>query len=288
MSVRLQRLLGAATLLLFAPLAGAAITCTVSVTAMLTVYDPISPTLNVITGSYRIDCTRNAPGTDPTTLAWSLGLNNGSNFSNPLNTKRVQRTGSQRYSYGTYRASPYNAANEWTDVAGSTRFTGTINFGAGATAFATGPFDMVMTAGQAVQPAGIYTDTLTATLRTGATTLATNSFGVAVRTDNWCHFSVSPGTMAFTYTSFQLGTANASTSFGIRCTTGVPYTMALDATSGILLGLTYNLSLPTTSSSGTGETQTHNINGTIAGGQSGTCAGATCNGSQTRTLTLTW
>jgi hypothetical protein len=65
--------------------------------------------------------------------------------------------------------------------------------------------------------------------------------------------------------------------------------MALDATSGTLLGLNYSLAIaPSSSGTGTGATQTYTIDGTIAASQSGTCASAVCTGSQTRTLTLSW
>jgi len=42
------------------------------------------------------------------------------------------------------------------------------------------------------------------------------------------------------------------------------------------------------SATGNGLTQNYTINGSIAGGQAGTCATATCSGSQTRTLTITY
>jgi hypothetical protein len=64
--------------------------------------------------------------------------------------------------------------------------------------------------------------------------------------------------------------------------------MALDATSSTLLGLNYTLSLSQTNATGTGLSQTFTINGSIAGGQSGTCATASCSGTETRTLTITY
>lgn len=110
----------------------------------------------------------------------------------------------------------------------------------------------------------------------------------AITTNN-CQISVPPGNVNFSYTSFQVAAANASATYGVR-TTALPYTMSLDATSGTLLGLSYTLSIAPSSSSGTGTgaTQTYTINGTMAGGQGGTCATAACSASQTRTLTLSW
>ena len=64
--------------------------------------------------------------------------------------------------------------------------------------------------------------------------------------------------------------------------------MALDATSGTIVGLNYTLALSQTSATGNGLVQSHSVNGSIAGGQSGTCATATCSGSETRTLTVSY
>jgi spore coat protein U-like protein len=271
-------------LILPAP-AEAAITCTASVTSVSVVYDPNAGAQNITTGSYTVTCTRLA--TDPNTFAWQLGVDNGLQPAGGLN--RVQSAGGQRYTYDTWRLAPYVNANKWGNPA-NRRFTGTLNFGGSLTASASGPFDVVMAAGQAVQPAGTYNDTLTVRLRNSANMIIhTSNFGVTVVTTNTCQISVPPGDVNFTYTSFQLAAAVASTTYGVRCTTALPYTMALDATSGTLLGLSYSLAIaPSSSGTGTGVTQTYTINGTIAAGQAGTCANAVCNGSQTRTLTLSW
>jgi spore coat protein U-like protein len=282
---RLVTLAGAASALA-ASGAVAAITCSVSVTAVNVVYDPTSPVQNVTTGSYTITCNRLA--SDANTLAWRLGVNNGLQPGGGFN--RVRRSGGpagQRYNYDTYRS----PGNLWGDN-GATRFTGVIDFAGSLTASAFGTFDIILPGSQPVDPAGTYLDTLSVELRrdTGFPLLLdTATFGVTVITTNSCQISVPPGNVSFTYTSFQAGPATANTSYGVRCTTALPYTMALDATSGTLLGLTYNLSLaPASSGNGTGATQTYSINGSIAGGQAGTCGTAVCNGSQTRTLTLSW
>jgi len=270
--------------LLFAERTIAAITCSASVTSVTTVYDPTAAVQNVTTGSYTVTCIRLA--TDPNTFSWQLGVDDGLQPAAGLN--RVQSS-NKRYSYDTWRLSPYNTANKWGDTTG-TRFTGTLNFGASLTASASGPFDIVLAAGQTAQPAGTYTDTVTATLRdSGGVAINSSAFAVTVVTTNSCQIDVAPGNLDFTYTSFQVSAASASTTYGVRCTTGLPYTMAFDAASGTLLGLTYNLAIsPSASGTGTGATQTYTINGTIAAAQSGTCASALCTGSQTRTLTLSW
>ena len=144
----------------------AAVTCTVSVTPVTVVYDPTSAVQNETTGSYTISCARAAG--DPNTFAWQLGVDDG--LQPGAGTNRVQLTPGQRYFYDTYRT----LGNLWSDTA-PTRFTGTLSFGAS--------FLIVMPASQTAQPAGTYTDTVTATLRDGAgTAINTTTFGVTVLT----------------------------------------------------------------------------------------------------------
>ena len=270
-----------ALLALAAP-AQAVITCNLSVTPVSITYDPNAAGPNITSGTWSINCTRQVG--DPVSLAWILEVNDGANGKNI-----VQSLLGNQYAYETYRIAP-------TTLWGTNKdgFTGTVVFGGSSTGSSTGPFDILMTAGQKPQPAGTYTDTLTATLLENAAkgkppTLATATFGVTVNTTANCQILAPPGNVNFTYTAFQGSAATANTAFQVRCTTSLPYTMALDATSGTLLGLSYSLAIaPSTSGTGTGLGQNYTINGTIAPGQAGTCATSVCTGSQTRTLTLSW
>jgi spore coat protein U-like protein len=274
----------AALLLAFAAVPSfAAITCNVTVTAITTVYSPTVATDNVTTGSYTISCTRLA--TDANSLAWSLAANNGQQSGGGNN--RVQSAAGNRYAYDLYIDPAHTT--KWQ---GGTRFTGTLSFGASLSASVTGSFDAVVFGGQAVQPASTYNDTVTVTLRNTANnnTLDTSTFMVTVITTNSCELSTPPTDINFTYTSFQAAVATANTSFSVRCTTALPYTMALDATSGTVasLNLSYTLALSQTSATGNGLPQTYSINGSMAAGQAGKCATATCSGSQARTLTVSY
>jgi spore coat protein U-like protein len=277
----MQRLIVCALLALAAPLASA-YKCTLVVTDILVIYDPTFASPNVTAGTYTMTCDLEPGDTSP--MGFRLTVNNGLNFGGGSN--RVLRIGAQRYSYETYQDA--GGTNLWGLTPGN-RINGSLNF-VTTTASLSAPFYIILPGSQAVQPAGTYSDTLQVNLATSANVpLVTNlPVNVSVRTDNWCQIQVTPGPVAFTYTSFQAGAAAASSAYGIRCTTALPYTMALDATSGSLLGLTYNLALSNAASVGTGLTQNFSINGTIPGGQAGTCASAACSGSQTRTLTLSW
>lgn len=265
---------------LAAPAANAVITCNASVSAMTAVYDPTVTTTNVTTGNWTIACDRLA--TDPGTFDWALGANDGTNPGGGYNQATLV---GGTYQYRLYRAAPYNNANRWRDTR-RTRVSGTIVFGASLTARDSGSFDLVVPALQTVRPAGTYLDTVSVFLRDAGTraVIGTSTFGVSIITTNSCQISVPPGDVSFSYTSLQLSASAANTTYGVRCTTALPYTMALDATSGTLLGLNYTLSLSSLSGTGTGVTQTYTINGSIAGGQAGSCATAVCTGSQTRTL----
>jgi len=250
---------------------------------MSVVYDPTVATENITTGTVTISCTRAI--SDANTFAYTVAANDGLQPIAPLN--RVQR-GTSRYSYEIYRITPYTNANSW-GAAAANRISGTVSFGAALAASDSKSFSLRVPGSQPVVAAGTYTDTVTVTLRnSGGTSINTTAFGVSVITTNSCQLSTPPGSINFSYTSFQAAAATASTTFYARCTSALPYTLALDATSGTLLGLNYSLALSSTSTTGTGIAQLFTINGSISAGQTGTCATATCSGSQARTLTVTY
>jgi len=100
--------------------------------------------------------------------------------------------------------------------------------------------------------------------------------------------------LAMTYTSFQTTAATGTTTFNVRCTNSLPFTLALDSTTVTdnALNLAYTLSLSGASGTGSGVDQAFTVTGNIASGQAGTCATASCtNGTATnkqRTLTVTY
>lgn len=287
MSIARQAMRLIALAALLAVPAAQAFTCSVSVTSIVTAYSPTVAGDNVTTGSYTITCTR--AGGDAATLNWSLGANNGTHAAGAQNRVQLGAT-ANRYNYEAYRVSTYTNANRWQDTA-ATRLSGTLSFGAvGSSASTTAVFYLRLPGSQAVRPAGTYTDSVGVTLRDSGTLamLATGSFSVTVITTANCQFSTFPSSLNFAYTSFQGSQVTANTPFGVQCTTGLPYTLAFDAASSVLLGLTYTLSLSANSGTGNGTPQAFTATGTIAGGQAGACATATCSGSETRTLIISY
>lgn len=273
------RLFLIALLLFHATGAYAVISCSISSPGFYQMYDSTVATNTTTSSSVTISCTRTLA--DTTTQTYTLSASNGLQPSGQTNQAKSAAGGLIKY-------------NEYQDAAfafvwGPTTpksFAGTINFGTGTSATAILPFYASITALQAVAAAN-YSDTVTMTLTYGVAT-ATATHSVSISTVPQCMISKAPGNVVLSYTSFQGAAAAASTTFAATCTTALPYTMALDATSGTINGVSYTVGLSAGSGTGTGLAQTYSINGSAAAGQSGTCATATCTGSNVRTLTITF
>ena len=120
---------------------------------------------------------------------------------------------------------------------------------------------------------------------------ATAGFNVSATLTSKCEVTAGPTNLAFTYTSFQLAAATATGgAFSVRCTNTLPYTMAVDTVSAnTVIGLVYSLALSSAAGTGTGAAIAYTVNGTMAAGQSGTCAtAAACTGTNAHTLTVTY
>jgi spore coat protein U-like protein len=136
---------------------------------------------------------------------------------------------------------------------------------------------------------------------------ATQNFDVNISLTTVCTLG-SVTALDFAYTSLQGGAATATGgNFSVTCTNGHAYTFGLveggggaaPGTPGLtgitpaadaVLGLTYTLTTSAAGATGNGVAQAFTVNGSMAGGQSGTCAGAVCSnaasGNKTHTLVL--
>jgi hypothetical protein len=130
-----------------------------------------------------------------------------------------------------------------------------------------------------------------------AATDVTNNFNVSVTLSSQCVMTTATTpTIAFgTYTAFgaAIGPIALSAPLTFKCTHKLPNpTVAFDTIngaangSGVIAGLAYTLSLPalirtdgsdaTTSAAATQDTLSYTFTGSMAGNQSGECAGASC------------
>ncbi|MGZ5032688.1 MAG: spore coat protein U domain-containing protein [Usitatibacter sp.] len=275
-------LLAAALMAAGAPV-NAAITCNISASGFSAAYVPSTAATNITQSSFTVTCQRNAGG-DPTSVSYTVAANNGIHAAGAQNRAQLGAT-TNRINYETYADS--TCTTLWASGAAN-RIAGTISGLAGFI-----PQSQVVSywgcigGSQLGLPSGTYTDTVTTTLRYGGASNPTATFPVSIFTPSVCNISTAPGTVAFTYTAFG-PVQNASTTFGVTCTNLLPYTMALDATVGVVAGLQYTVGLSAAGGTGTGLQQTYSINGSMPAGQAGTCVAANCVVTQMRTLTITY
>lgn len=274
-----------AACLLFSPPAEAVHSCSVTSIGAGAAYDPLLPTGRTAQSSVTVSCLRAAG--DAAQIDYTLTANDGGNPSGPTNRATL---GATTVSYELYRDSV--CSTNWRETGNSSNyFAGTLDFGGALTASVTLDYWACIPSGQASLPAGSYTDLVTMILTYGNTKkseqTAIGSFPVTVNTPAQCVISTAPGPVDFgTYVAFGPAAA-ASTTFGVTCTNYLPYTLALDATAGVVTGLNYVLSAPA-AGVGTGLQQLLSITGNMPAGQAGQCASSSCTGTDTRTLTLSY
>lgn len=278
--------LGTLAMLAFVNCAQAKVTCTIGSAGFSTAYGSV---LSVTAANFTVTCTANLYGGSAT---YQVAVNNGTNFSGTQN--RAALVGNY-LNYNLTSDSGCLTAWNGTTYIPAIAYT-TPNLAANGTDIKTYSYYGCVPAGLTVPAAGTYTDTITMSFVPGGTSFTSGTFPVSIYAPATCSISTPPGNIVFNYTSFSATAAAANTTFMSTCTNLLPYTMTLDATSGVLTGLNYSLALNTVgtggvsplTSIGIGVPQTFFINGSIASGQSGTCATATCAGSQARTLTITY
>jgi hypothetical protein len=123
---------------------------------------------------------------------------------------------------------------------------------------------------------------------------ATGTFPVNITLTSACTVDTLPTAATFAYTSLQVAASTFATTFNLQCTNTLPIvSVALDAVAvtDAATNLAYSLALGATPAS-TGAANPVAVTGTMAGGQAGTCALASCtnaaSANKTRTVTVTF
>lgn len=287
---------GGALLLCLSPIAHAAYSCTVTATSTGLIYQ--TPTPRDVTGTATLTCTRSSG--DPSTLSYRLKATDGlhASGSNPIRRVRLGSTLNLLF-YSLRRNASCNNNTNWRAPAsgnGSVA-TGTLNFGTGLVASTTLTYCIrvrVNAGGNPASPAaGVYTDTFNIFAQ------YPNSNGGALSPDapvlmtvgvsNQCIFNTYPGSLVFNYTAFSTTAQTASTSFLLRCSTGLPWSISVSPSVATLLGLQYQIAPSPASGGGNGNTgQAVTLTGTMQAGQAGTCAAPSCVGSQAHTVFISY
>jgi Spore Coat Protein U domain len=288
----------------FAHIVQAAVFCSVTSPGFATAYVTSNTATNVTATSFSVTCTKDAAGRRATsTVSYQVTAGNGLHVLGTQN-RAAKLTAFINYSVATTAACtiPWKGVTALPTIAASfvmainTTVTNTYTF-----------YGCIPPLQVATAPAGNYTDTVTMTIarpagggggRGGRVTFTNGTFPVTIVAPATCTLTTPPTNLAFAYTAFRPTAALTSASYGVTCSTLLPYTMALDATVGVVTGLNYTLALNTAAtggvsplaSVGTGIAQSFFVNGSMAAGQAGTCAStaAACTGAQVRTLTITY
>jgi spore coat protein U-like protein len=276
------RLFAVVAMLCASVAAHAVITCNVTSSGFNTAYDAARSTNTFVQTSFTISCGR--VNGDPSSVDYSVTVNQ-----NPKGALFIYANKNNYLIYGTYKDA--NCAVPW-DSQKKNSFAGTLALGAtGGTLTQT--YWGCVTPLQTTAPAGTYIDQqVQMTLEYGPNLKTTTSgiFDVNIATPAICSISSPPGTVDFgTYEAFGIG-KTASTSFGVTCTNYLPYTIAVDPTSGVIAGLNYTVTPRISSNTGIGVEQAPLlIDGAMAGGQAGDCATASCSPlPNPHTLTVTY
>jgi spore coat protein U-like protein len=287
MNHKFIQLLATVAMLCCCSWAQAAIICSSPAsTGFFTAYAPGGVVPNVSQGIVSFNCTRTV-ATDATSVL--LNANNGANATGVQN--RVRFTGTNRISYEAYKDSACGAL--WTSAVLADYMSVPLLNVLGTQSISASFWGCITLANQLVN-AGYYTDTVIMRIRNNTNTVwlsSTGTFTVGVTNPATLTISTAPGNIVFTYTAFG-SAVNASSTFKAIGTLNLPYTMSLDAYSGVVSGLKYTLDIdaqaPPVSSRGTGAAQTHTINGSMPAGQAGTCSTGSCASSQVRTLLISY
>jgi spore coat protein U-like protein len=276
----LRVLLALAALLVIAPGARAAITCT-SLTAPPISLNYVNNTTMTVQTAIAVTCNRGSAG-DPLSVSYSVKADNGGNPTG-INNRATHASGATvRYDFFTSAS----CATQWK---GGTTVGDTITWSAGSTGSITKQtsYWLCVVTAQAATSSGLYSDSVALTLTYANNLTVSGSVPVSIFAPALCTITSPAGNINLSYTAFG-PQVSGSTSIRVSCTTGMPYVLSTDVPEAVLNGLRYVLSLSAVNANGTGAAQTHSITATIPALQAGTCATGACNATRTHTLTISY
>jgi spore coat protein U-like protein len=235
--------------------------------------------------TFTVSCSRSSG--DPTSLTYTVGVDNGSNPAGGYNRAR-RGTTSSYVSYELYRDSSCSVL--WGATAAQ-RITDTITWSSAAdtsTISRPSTYWACGVAGQTGMTSGVYTDSVQMTLRWGGTN-RTGNVPVSIYAPAVCTVLAAPAPLVFNYTAFGAA-VNTSSTFRVRCNSGMSYNLSLNSTTGTLagVGLDYTLSVTSAAIVGTGLFQTQTISGSMPAGQAGTCPAGSCTDTNAHTVTVVY
>ena len=273
--------LALAALLLLAPGARAAITCT-SITTPAVSLNYVNNTTMSVQTFFAVTCNRSSTA-DPLSVSYSVKADNGTNPTGINNRATYTATGATvRYDFFTSAS----CAVQWK---GGTTISDTITWSAGSTGSITKQtsFWLCVVTAQTATSSGLYTDSVALNLTYSNNLSLAGTGSVSIFAPALCTVTTPPRNISLNYGAFGVQAAG-TTILGVTCTTGMPYVVSTDVPEAVLNGLRYVFSPSNFSSNGTGALQNHTITATIPAGQAGACATGACSATRTHTLTITY
>lgn len=285
----LAAIVGCGTFLTTQAWAALACSITASPATLSGAYDPAS---NLdMQGSFSVNCTR-AKNDSKNQTVW-IGLNQS--------TGQVMAKAppyADTLAYGIY--TDIGRTTRWTDGIGG-GLTVPVTFGGNITAVSV-PVAVYMRAnsGQTDKAAGTYSDTLNVTLN-NTDSLGPNLSGTTLTTEaavaKGCVVDLAPLTYSVNYQAFR-NTAMVDSTQGVvvTCSKGTQVSLALDQVTGVILPieLKYTLTFSSASQTASGTSsssataQNFGLTLTFPAGQAGACGAATCSGTDSRQITVTY
>lgn len=246
-----------------------------------------------VQGTLNLNCTRD-PNTDPRRPWVWIGLDQTTAGRNaPL------EGGTGTINYEVYHGGA--TSGTWTNTGSVDNTSATagavreqLDFGGGGASSLTASFPIYMNIPWLqFRTVGVYSDTIPITLRdnnANGPIMSTGSMKVYISIPQSCRFSTPPSAINVTYPAFSATPIIGTSNFAVTCTQGTGYTIALDAARGVVpnVNLSYGAALTATSSTGTAVAQPYQVNVTLDAGQAGRCTAANCNGTDSRTITVTY
>ncbi|MCY0858729.1 hypothetical protein [Cupriavidus sp. D39] len=252
-------------------------------------------------GTTTLTCMRTSA--EANSLTYRLKADTSSNYNG---NRRVSLSSTSNYltyymrrgTSGGGSATCSNSSNWFAPTTGTSNvITGTLSFGASLIASAVWGYCLRVrgTAGgnPSAPTAGIYTDLIDVFAQypgsDSGTLTAMAQVTYAVGVTNQCVFNTFPGSISFNYTAFSTTIQTASTSFALRCSNGLPWSISISPGTTTLLGLNYSITASPAAGVGNGNTgQTVSLTGNMPANQAGTCSTGTCTASQVHTVTITY
>lgn len=260
----------------------AAITCS-TITSPGTTINWVAATSMAMQAYFEVTCNRPV-GDAATSVTYDVTADNGGNRSGNIN--RVRHSGGSLLEYDPYKDA---ACGTEFRSGGPRKITDTLSWGAaeyGTKSKQTSFWVCITNTTQTAPASGAYTDTIGLDFTSPVGNLS-GSVLVTVYAPASCTMTTPPSQIDLAYAAFG-PQVSSSTGFGVNCTIGMPYTMSLDATSGVAAGLRYTLSITQPAANGTGGAQNFSVTATIPAGQAGTCAAASCQQINPHTLIISY